>query len=111
MHVVTRAVSFALILSASAAGLSSAQDQRPARLREYLAAAAGLGQLNASVLIAERGTVLVDTGYGFADIEQGVRNTPDTRFRVASVTKQFTAMAIAMLAEEGKLALGDPISK
>jgi len=111
MHVVTRAVSFALILSASAAGLSSAQDPRPARLREYLAAAAGLGQLNASVLIAERGTVLVDTGYGFADIEQSVRNTPDTRFRVASVTKQFTAMAIAMLAEEGKLALGDPISK
>jgi CubicO group peptidase (beta-lactamase class C family) len=110
MHV-TRALAVVLFLSAAAAGRSPAQDQRPARLREYLAAAAGLGQLNGSVLIAERGTVLVDTGYGFADMEQGVRNSPDTRFRVASVTKQFTAMAIAMLAEEGKLALGDPISK
>ena len=110
MHV-ARALALVLLLSAAVPGRSPAQDQRPARLREYLAAAAGLGQLNASVLIAERGTVLVDSGYGFADIEQGVRITPDTRLRVASVTKQFTAMAIAMLAEEGKLAIGDPISK
>ena len=88
-----------------------AQDQREARLRRYLAAAANLGQLNATVLIAERGRVLVDTGYGFANMELGVRNTPDTRFRVASVTKQFTAMAVMMLAQDGKLNIGDPISR
>ena len=104
-----------LLLAASAPAPASAQnppeDGRTARLREYLAAAAGLGQLNGSVLVAERGTVLIDTAYGFADMELGVRNTPETRFRVASVTKQFTAMAVVMLAQDGKLALGDPISK
>jgi CubicO group peptidase (beta-lactamase class C family) len=44
-------------------------------------------------------------------MELGVRNTPDTRFRVASITKQFAAMAIAMLAEEGKLNIADPITR
>lgn len=86
-------------------------DARPARMREYLAAAASLGQLNGSVLVAERGEVLIDTAYGFANMELGVRNTAETRFRVASITKQFTAMAVMMLAEEGKLSIADPISK
>jgi CubicO group peptidase (beta-lactamase class C family) len=80
-------------------------------MREYLVAAATLGRLSGSVLVAEGGTVLMDTAFGFANMELGVRNTPDTRFRVASVTKQFTAMAVVMLAESGKLRLGDPISK
>jgi CubicO group peptidase (beta-lactamase class C family) len=93
------------------AGRSDAQDARVARLREYLAAAANLGHLNGSVLIAERGTVLVDTAYGFANFELGVRNTAETRFRVASITKQFTAMAVMMLAQEGKLSIADPVSR
>ncbi len=104
-----------LLLAAGAPAPTPAQnppqDARAARLRQYLAAAAGLGQLNGSVLVAERGTVLLDTAYGFADMELGVRNAPETRFRVASVTKQFTAMAVVMLAQDGKLALTDPISK
>jgi CubicO group peptidase (beta-lactamase class C family) len=106
-----RALSVLLLLAWATASPAAGQDRRVARLREYLTAAANLGQLNASVLIAERGTVLADTAYGFADMELGVRSTPGTRFRVASVTKQFTAMAIVMLAEDGKLDLGDPISK
>ncbi len=89
---------------------SAPHDQRPARMREYLAAAASLGHLNGSVLVAERGKVLIDTAYGFANMELGVRNTPNTRFRVASITKQFTGMAVMMLAEEGKLSIADSIS-
>lgn len=103
---------FLLLLPASAvAAPAYSQDPRIPRLREYLTASARLGQLNASVLIAEQGTVLADTAYGFANMELEVRNTPDTRFRVASVTKQFTAMAIVMLAADGKLSLGDPIAR
>ncbi len=101
----------AIVILAVAAADSAAQDPRTARLRDYLTAAANLGQLHASVLVAEGGVVLVDTAVGFANMELGVRNTPGTRFRVASVTKQFTGMAIAMLAEDGKLNIGDPISK
>jgi CubicO group peptidase (beta-lactamase class C family) len=87
-----------------------AQDRRIATMKRYLRAAAQLGQLNGSVLVAEKGKILVDSGYGFANMELGVRNTPLTRFRVASVTKQFSAMAAMMLAHDGKLALTDPIA-
>jgi CubicO group peptidase (beta-lactamase class C family) len=90
---------------------AQAQDRRTPKLKQYLRAAATLGQFNGSVLIAENGKVLVDTGYGFANMEQGTRNTPLTRFRVASVTKQFAAMATVMLAHDGKLRLDDPISQ
>ncbi|HWL40279.1 MAG TPA: serine hydrolase domain-containing protein [Gemmatimonadaceae bacterium] len=99
------------LASSTAFAQAAPRDARSARMREYLAAAASLGQLNGSVLVAERGKVLIDTAYGFANMELGVRNTPETRFRVASITKQFTAMAVMMLAEAGKLSLADPISK
>lgn len=86
-------------------------DGRIARLNAYLLAAAELGHVNGSVLVAEQGRVLVDTAFGFANFELGVRNTPDTRFRVASVTKQFTALATVMLAQDGALRLDDPITE
>src|SRR5215216_3458781 len=50
-------------------------------------------------------------GYGLANLELHVPITPDTVFRLASVTKQFTAVAILMLMEQGKLALQDPITR
>jgi CubicO group peptidase (beta-lactamase class C family) len=114
MRCFARSVALLALLRLAGAGPLEAQDvtdARVARLREYLAAAASLGHLNGSVLIAERGKILIDTAYGFANIELGVRNTPETRFRVASITKQFTAMAVMMLAQEGKLAIADPIAK
>ena len=89
----------------------SAPDARIQRVREYLVAAGRLGHVNGSVLVAEQGRVLVDTAFGFANFELGVRNTPDTRFRVASITKQFAALAAMMLATEGKLSLTDPVTK
>ena len=54
---------------------------------------------------------LLDKGYGFANLEWGVANTPATRFRIASVTKQFTAAAILLLQERGQLRLDDPVAK
>lgn len=99
------------LLAFSSVATAHAQDPRTDRLREYLQAAAALGHLNGSVLVAEQGRVLTDSGFGYANMELGVRNTPDTRFRVASVTKQFTAMAIMMLAESGPLNVADPISR
>lgn len=101
----------ATLLLATATRPAAAQDRRVGQMRAYLKAAAGLGQVSGSVLVAERGKILLDTAYGFANRELGVRNTPDTRFRVASVTKQFTAMAIVMLAQEGRLNLTDPVSR
>jgi len=56
------------------------------------------------------GPVLIRT-YGMADLEDGLKITPDTIFESGSVAKQFTAAAIALLVQEGKLSLDDPVRK
>ncbi len=63
------------------------------------------------VLVARDGHVLFQKAYGMANREHEVPNRLDTKFRMASVTKQFTAMAVMILAERGKLDLNDPICK
>jgi CubicO group peptidase (beta-lactamase class C family) len=64
-----------------------------------------------SVLIGHQGEVLLSQGYGLADREKKIPNTAQTRYRIASITKQFTAIAILMLADQGRLDLHDPICK
>ena len=65
----------------------------------------------ASVLVLRDGEPLLQRSYGQADLEAHVAATPRTNFRLASVTKQFTAAAILLLAEDGKLSLDDPLRK
>lgn len=65
----------------------------------------------ASVMIISRGKVLLAKSYGLADVEKKTPSTPDTNYRLASVSKQFTAMAILQLVDAGKLSLDDPITK
>jgi CubicO group peptidase (beta-lactamase class C family) len=68
-----------------------------------------LGSFSGSVLIARNGEVLLSKGYGFADREQKSPNTPKTKFRLGSITKPFTAMAIIILEAQGKLDVQDHI--
>lgn len=67
------------------------------------------GLFSGSVLIARNGEILVSKGYGMANRQQQIPNTPQTKFRIGSVTKQFTAMAILMLQARGKLNVQDHI--
>jgi len=55
--------------------------------------------------------VILARGYGFANLELNVRVTPETVFQIDSLTKQFTATAVMMLAEEGKVGLGESITR
>jgi CubicO group peptidase (beta-lactamase class C family) len=64
-----------------------------------------------TVLVARDGTPILDKAYGSADLEWNIPNAPDTRFRLGSITKQFTASGILLLEERGKLKVEDPISK
>lgn len=64
----------------------------------------------ASVAVVSRGQVVLLKGYGLADVENQVPATPHTVFELASVTKQFTATAIMMLVQDGKLSLDDTIT-
>lgn len=69
------------------------------------------GSLSGSVLIAKDGQVLLSRGYGLANKEAKLPNTPATKFHLGSLTKQFTAMAILLLQKQGKLNVQDLICK
>lgn len=80
------------------------------KLDKLMSTYAEYGKFNGSVLVAEKGKVIYKKGFGLANIEWDVPNQPDTKFRLGSITKQFTAMAIMQLVEKGKLKLDVPIS-
>jgi CubicO group peptidase (beta-lactamase class C family) len=62
-----------------------------------------------SVLVARGADVIVSKGYGLANVEWNIPSTPGVRFKVASITKQFTAAAILLLEERGRLMIDDPV--
>ena len=64
----------------------------------------------ASVLVVRNGRVVFRKGYGLADVEKKVRTTPETNFRLASLSKQFTATAIMMLVGDGELAYDSAVT-
>ncbi len=69
------------------------------------------GSPGCSMAVARAGEILYSRGYGLAQLEYDIPITPKTIFHVASVSKQFTAFAIILLAQEGKLSLDDDIRK
>ncbi len=68
-------------------------------------------RFSGAVLVALDGKPIFRQGFGFANREWGIPNTPETKFRTGSVGKQFAAASVLQLAERGKLGLDDPISK
>ena len=68
------------------------------------------GKFNGSALVAEQGKVVYKKGIGMANMEWDIENTTDTKHRLGSITKQFTAMLILQLAADGKLDLQAPIT-
>ena len=86
---------------------SKLEAQVDAYVKPYL----DLEGFSGSILIAKGGRVLLSKGYGMANYELSVPNTPQTRFHLASVSKTFTAAAIMILQERGQLSVKDPLSK
>jgi CubicO group peptidase (beta-lactamase class C family) len=74
----------------------------------YLRGLAESGAFSGAVLVASHGQVLLRAGYGLADASHALPNTPETRFRLGSITKQFTAMAVLILQTRGALNVDDP---
>jgi len=104
-------LAFVLMVSWGGASSSEARDDIAAKVDAYMTAALKLKWFSGSVLLAKGGNVLVSKGYGMADYELDVPNTPKTKFRLGSVTKQFTAMAVMELQEKGLLRVEDPVKK
>jgi CubicO group peptidase (beta-lactamase class C family) len=92
------------------AGVVVAQDQSPERqVDEIFANMNTPDSAGCAVSVMSRGAITYKRGYGMASLEYGVPITPSSIFHVASVSKQFTAMAVALLAAEGKVAWHDDI--
>jgi len=103
-----RYLSLVLILLGALPAL--AQDL-PKRIDNYMSTMTGESTPGAAVLVARDGKIIFSKGYGMANIAQGQAVTPETAFRIGSVSKQFTAAAIMRLMEAGKLKLDDTLSR
>lgn len=80
------------------------------KIHELISTYAEYGKFNGSILVAEKGEIIYKKGFGLANMEWDIPNQPDTKHRLASITKQFTAMLIVQLVAENKLQLDVPIS-
>ena len=101
---------FVAFVSAQNNAASKITDQQiTEKINEYMNAAVKVDGFSGTILAARDGKPIVSKGYGMANIELDVPNSPQTVFRLGSVTKQFTAMAIIMLRERGKLNVNEPV--
>lgn len=89
----------------------SARADELADVRSYLQQQVAAHKFSGDVLIAVHDRVIFERAYGDANVELHVPNTLQTRFRIFSVTKQFTAAAIMTLAQQGKLDVSAPVSR
>jgi CubicO group peptidase (beta-lactamase class C family) len=86
-------------------------DDKAAKLDALIARYHELGLFNGSALVAEGGQPILRKGYGEANMEWHIPVTPDTRFRLGSITKQFTATLVMQMVEQGQIDLGAPITR
>ena len=96
----------ALLLAGCASRGDRMADDIDALMRRYQGDVPG-----ASLLVLRDGIPVVRRGYGYADLERRVRATPATNYRLASVSKQFTAAAILLLVQDGRLSLDDRLRR
>lgn len=96
-----------LITLALSAGPVTAQD--PERMDRIVRTSADANAFSGAVLVARDGEILLDRGYGFANREWLIPNDRETKFRLGSITKQFTAVAIMILNERGLVDLDAPV--
>src|SRR5579872_7096747 len=93
------------------AGAISAAEETAARMEQVVQYYVDQKQFMGAVLVARGNNLLLNKGYGFANLEWDIPDSPSTKFRLGSITKQFTAACILRLEEMGKLKIEDPIKK
>src|SRR6202011_3128311 len=98
-------------LPAFAAGVPMDSRKNGAILDDYLRPYVAAKDFSGVLLIARGNSILAEKTYGMADFERNVPNRTQTAFRIASLSKTFTAGAIAMLIERGKIGLNDPLQR
>jgi CubicO group peptidase (beta-lactamase class C family) len=100
-----------LLCLASAPTALSAQEDVAKRLDDLFHNWSKPGTPGAAVAVLQHGKLVYEKGYGLANLEYDIPVTPQTVFHVASVSKQFTAMAVVLLEQKGQLSLEDDLHK
>lgn len=108
---VNKAVAHSLLVCAGFAFPLIAQTERGERIDAIFQPWNKPGSPGAAVAIIEHGKLAYEKGYGSANLEYNIPIVPETIFHVASVSKQFTAMAIVLLERDGKLSIDDEVHK
>lgn len=105
--------SLLVLLAASPVALAQPTEDPSGRRSEIAKIFAAFDGKNpgCAVGVAVKGAVVLREGFGMADLERGVAITPDTVFEAGSVTKQFTAATLMLLAREGRISLDEPLRK
>jgi CubicO group peptidase (beta-lactamase class C family) len=107
-----RRVSVAVVLALVPIAFAQSPAQDPvARMQQVIQSYVTNKTFMGAVLVAKDGKLLINEGYGSADLEWKIPNSPQVKFRLGSLTKQFTAASILLLEERGKLKVEDPVSK
>jgi CubicO group peptidase (beta-lactamase class C family) len=92
------------------AAISLCAQEAALKIDEILTRYHANGQFNGTVLVSEGGKVIYKKGFGLANMEWNIPNTTDTKFRLGSITKQFTAAIVLQLVNEGKIDLNEKLS-
>lgn len=91
--------------------LFAQENKVQSKVDEYIDAHLQMNQFCGAILIAKNGQIVANKGYGYANYAFKIENTPQTKFRIGSLTKGFTAVAIMQLVENKKLKLDDKLIK
>jgi CubicO group peptidase (beta-lactamase class C family) len=113
---------FATVIFIAFSAVLLAEDNKPpaeyslgadriARMEQIIDSFTKAKQFMGEVLVAEDGRIVLDKSYGFANVEWQVPNTAESKFRLGSITKQFTAASILLLEQQGKLSTDDLVKK
>jgi CubicO group peptidase (beta-lactamase class C family) len=102
---------FVLVICWRAEAQTEIPDSTASKLDRYLISAHNAYRFNGTAVVVHNGKTLLSRGYDFANFKTGLKNTPDVRFPILSVTKTFTATVILKLQDDGKLSVNDPLSK
>jgi D-alanyl-D-alanine carboxypeptidase len=115
MKILRATAIFAGLLASTTSSFASCVDRAkgdyPEKAAALMESYVKANEFTGMVLIACAGKPIFEQGFGMANREWNVPNAPDTKFRLGSLTKIFTATAILQLAEQGKLSIDDPVSK
>ena len=99
-----------LLLTVSMASLSSGETSKSERFDRLVSRYYRSGFINGTVLVAEHNKIVYSKGFGYADMKTQTANTPEMKFDIASITKQFTAALVLQQVSEGRIRLAATVS-